>query len=137
MNPQQWLWLPLRLGVGCMVTGAGVIAVLWWGAGEQVVSYTQLPYALVAGGAGLGLVLFGAALCAVQRRRLGQRRLEDAIADVLVAAARLADGRSRRRTQAAVLQAMADDERWRPLPATGAATVDDEGWRPPRDGDVR
>lgn len=86
---QQWVWLPIQLGVLCVAAGFVVILVLFWGAGEQATSATQLPFVLVAGGVGLGLVLFGVALLKAQRQRLDEQRLEDAAARMLLAAARL------------------------------------------------
>lgn len=93
MSQEEWVWLTIRIGVAAVVGGLVVIAALFWGSGEQLSSRTQLPYVLVAGGAGVGLVFFGTALVNAQRRRLSQQRLEDAMAAVLVAAARVAAGR--------------------------------------------
>lgn len=89
MRREQWVWLPIQMGVGAVLAGFVVILALFWGSGEQVSSTTQLPFVLVAGGTGLGLVLFGAGLINAQRQRMDRHRLEDAAARMLVAAARL------------------------------------------------
>lgn len=89
----HWQWLPLWLGAGCVVVGWVIIVALFVGSGEQVSSVTQLPYVLVAGGAGVGSIVFGAALWNAQRRRLEQQHVEDALARMLHAAATLARAR--------------------------------------------
>lgn len=93
MRREQWMWLPIRLGLAAIVAGGAVMGALWWGAGQEISAETQLPYVLVAGGAGLGLVLLGITLFTTQRRRIDQRRLEDAAAAMLTAAAKLAAAR--------------------------------------------
>lgn len=92
----HWHWLPVWLGGGCVMTGFAVIIVLFVGSGEQVSSVTQLPYVLVAGGAGVGSIVFGAALFNGQRRRLEQQYVEDALARLLRAAATLSRARGGR-----------------------------------------
>lgn len=95
MRREQWVWLPIQTGVGAVLAGFVVILALFWGSGEQVSSTTQLPFVLVAGGTGLGLVLFGAGLINAQRQRMDRQRLEDAAARMLVAAARLSRAQRR------------------------------------------
>lgn len=93
MRREQWLWLPLRLGAVCVVAGLAVIGALFWFAGEEFTSATQLPFVLVAGGAGVGLVYFGLALFGAQRQRLDRQEVEDSVARMLRAAARLSHAR--------------------------------------------
>ncbi|MBW3560958.1 MAG: hypothetical protein KY437_00505 [Actinobacteria bacterium] len=95
MTREHWVWLPIRLAIGCVAVGVAVILGLYWGSGEQISASTQLPFVLVAGGAGLGLVLFGVALFNTQRQRIDRQRLEDGAARMLVAAARLSQPTTR------------------------------------------
>jgi hypothetical protein len=63
-----------RVAVVAWFAGAGVLAVTWWDSGDQGSSATQLPALLVALGAGLGLVVLGAALWSLDRSRARARR---------------------------------------------------------------
>lgn len=94
MSAERWALLTIRLGVAGIVVGLGVIVALFWGSGEQATSGTQLPYVLVAGGAGVGLVLVGIAFVNAQRARLDRQRVEDAAAAMLLGAAKLSAARS-------------------------------------------
>lgn len=93
MIREQWARLPFRLAPALVLAGALVLLITWYGSGEQVFPTTQLPYVLVGGGVGCGLVGFGASVYAAQRRRLDVRRLEDAVASIVVASDRLAAAR--------------------------------------------
>ncbi|HZQ87621.1 MAG TPA: hypothetical protein VFA83_22435 [Acidimicrobiales bacterium] len=86
MTPSAWGLLLVRFAAALVVAGGLTIAVLWYGAGEQATASTQLPYVLVAAGAGLGLVATGGALYAAQRQRWARARVEDALARVIEAA---------------------------------------------------
>lgn len=91
----HWHWSAVWLGAACVAAGFAVIAVLFLGSGAQATSVTQLPYVLVSGGAGVGAVVFGAALFNSQRRRVEQRQVEEAAARMLRAAAHLTRARAR------------------------------------------
>jgi hypothetical protein len=75
-----------RLAVTCWLVGASVLAATWWDSGDQFSAATQLPAVLVALGAGLGLVVLGAALWALDRARARSRRATMRLADVMRAA---------------------------------------------------
>lgn len=96
MIREQWARLPFRLAPALVLVGVVVLAVTWYGSGEQAFSTTQLPYVLVGGGVGCGLVGFGASIYAAQRRRLDLRRLEESVAGIVVACDRLAATRIER-----------------------------------------
>lgn len=86
---ENWRWLPIWLGGACIAAGAIVIAALFVASGREPTTLSQMPYVVVAGGGGLGLILFGTAACGSHRRRLEQRQIEDAAARMLQAAARV------------------------------------------------
>lgn len=89
MNARQWSHLPVRLGLLAIAVGGLTIIALWYGAGEQQFATTQLPYVLVAGGAGVGLIGLGTSIIKAQRERFESRAVANSAARVLLAAAQL------------------------------------------------
>ena len=72
---------PFRLALLFAVVGALTIGVTWYGSGDEASSATQLPYVIVAVGAGLGSVVVAALLYTTGRLRVAQRRLVEAARD--------------------------------------------------------
>jgi hypothetical protein len=66
--------LAARLALVCWLAGAAIVGATWWDAGEQASSATQLPAVLVALGAGLGLLVLGSSLWALDSARGRARR---------------------------------------------------------------
>lgn len=86
MTREQWAALPVRLAAALVGAGVLVLAGMWYGAGEQRVVGTEMPYVLVACGVGVGLIATGCAVYAAHRSRLDRLRVENALARALLAA---------------------------------------------------
>lgn len=88
MSGNGWSRLPSSVAGACAVMAVLVIAGTTWAAGRQEV-LTQWQFVVVAAGLGLGLVVVAGTLHAATLRRDGERRVEEALARLLLVAAEM------------------------------------------------
>lgn len=87
MRPGRLAQAPSAVALVCAVAGLLVIAGTTWFAGGQHTVFTQLQFVLVAFVAGVGPLALAGVLHVAARFREGERRVEEALARLLVAAA--------------------------------------------------
>ena len=90
MTPQSDADLLARLSAGCALGSVLLVGLGTWFAGEQVSVLGQWPLVIMATGLGVGLVAFAGVLHVASRRRVGELRLEAALARMLRAAGEFA-----------------------------------------------
>jgi hypothetical protein len=81
-----------QLGVALCLLGFLVIFLGWNGAASQDYLPAQFPYLISGGAAGLGIIVFGAAMVIVQNQRADRARLEAALQQLVAASERQGSG---------------------------------------------
>lgn len=87
---RRWAGMAGRIGLALAIVGFVVVLIGWNNAANLDYASGQLPYLLSAGGAGLGLIIMGAALLLAESNRRDRVVLERQLGELNAAITRLA-----------------------------------------------